>query len=605
MKTLLSIFLAISAFFSGLTEALQPKYYLDSVPALSESFVLSREPSAVWGSSGEPAAHADVDYDAMEYVHYDKETFTAMTDALRDAVWDGDIDRVCDLSEELYAEYAYADTLYTLSYLHHNADIYDSYWTREYTYMNTLVNDLSEELYRAFSYALSAPCGEVFSQFLGEIATAYYSSGDFPLDDEDEDDDDDYEERILALEDEYYALADTADTLVYGGMTLEQFYADGGELDYDTYMNMYYGFQQKLCEVFSPTYIELVELRNRQAREAGYENYIDYAYELIYYRAYTPDEAQAFCDAVKPLAREFYENIYCSDLAYEAGDFLPCDSGEELVAALGQYLPQIDAALAEPWEYLSSHGLYDLQNISAGRFNGGYTITLPSYNSAFIYDTLDGSSYDFITLTHEFGHFCNDYYNPLPNIILWVDDLELSEIHSNGLQALFTAFYDEIYGGDSYAAEYICLESLMHGIVTGCLYDEFQRQIYAGNQPLTSEELNRVFTALCEEYGMYAIYDEPLSWDASWVYVSHNFEMPFYYISYAASGFAALQIWDLAQADFAAAADVYMDVLRHGAYAQTYFEVLEECGLTPFTEEGAVETVCRPAYRRLEALAYD
>lgn len=604
MKTLLSIFLAISTFFSNLTGTLTSETYLDSVPAMSDSYTLPREPSAVWNSSGEPIAHADVDYADMEYVHYEKETFTVLTDALRDAAWEGDIDRMCFLSEALYCEYSYVDTLYVLSSLRHNADIYNGYWAKEYTYMSALISDVSEDLYNAVSYALSTSCGAELSDFLGEIATAYYSAGESHFD-EDRDEAEDYDERILELEDEYYALSDTVDTLVYGGMTLEQFYAGGGELDYDTYMDMYYGFQQKLYEVFSPTYIELINLRNQQAQAAGYDSYTDYAYELIYYRAYTPEDAQAFCDAVKPLAREFYENIYYSDFAYDAADFFPSSGGEELMAALGQYLPQIDAALAEPWEYLSSHGLYDLQNASTGRFDGGYTVTLPSYNSAFIYNTQDGSSYDFITLTHEFGHFCNFYYNPLPNMILWVDDLDLSEIHSNGLQALFTAFYDVIYGEESCKAEYTCLDSLVQNVITGCLYDEFQRRVYDSAEPLTAEELNRVFTALCGEYGMYGIYDEPLSWDASWVYISHNFRSPLYYISYAVSGLAALQIWDLAQTDFAAAADVYMDILRHGAYAQTYFEVLADCGFTSFTAEGAAEAVCRPAFDRLEALAYD
>ena len=598
MKTLFSIFLAIVSFFSSLTGS---PFWRDAplgVPTLSESVEVAIEPSAVWNAVSGSTAHADADYDDMEYVHYEQETFTAMTDALREAAAGGDIDSVCDLADALYAEYVYIDTLYSLSYLHHCADIYDSYWAEEYAHMSLLASDIEEDMYHAFGEALASPCGAAFAAFLGEIAAAYFSAAEPPFDDEDND----YDERILALEDEYYTLADTMGTLVYDGMTYEQFQTDSDWMDYDTYMDMYAGFQRKICEVFAPTYIELIELRNQQARDAGYENYIDYAYELVYYRAYTPEDAQVFCDAVKPLAREFYENIYYSDLAYEADGFLPCQSGDELIEILGQYLPYVDEQLTEPWEYLTSHGLYDLQSAAPGRLSSGYTINLPAYNSAFIYNTQDGSSYDFITVTHEFGHFCNFYYDPLPNIILWADDLELSEIHSNGLQALFTAFYDEIYGENSYAAEYMCLESLLYGVVTGCLYDEFQREIYAADEPLTAEYLNRVFTSLCEQYGMYAIYDEPLPWNASWAYISHNFELPFYYISYAASDFAALQIWDMAQTDFATAAQVYMDILHRGAYAETYFEVLGRCGLSAFTAEGAVEAVCRPACRRLEAL---
>ena len=139
---------------------------------------------------------------------------------------------------------------------------------------------------------------------------------------------------------------------------------------------------------------------------------------------------------------------------------------------------------------------------------------------------------------------------------------------------------------------------MLESIFDGCLYDEFQRRVLEAPADLTPEKLNAIHTELSVEYG---VYDEQ-EWDGTWVYISHNFAQPLYYISYAASAMAALQLWDLAQTDFPAAAETYMSVLRHGSYNMSYSQVLEECGLRLFTEEGAVEAVCRPVLDELYAL---
>ncbi len=78
------------------------------------------------------------------------------------------------------------------------------------------------------------------------------------------------------------------------------------------------------------------------------------------------------------------------------------------------------------------------------------------------------------------------------------------------------------------------------------------------------------------------------------MYIPHTFEQPLYYVSYAVSALASLQIWGLQQADPQKALDTYLDILGHGAYDYQYMELLDLVGLRSFAEEGAALEICRP-----------
>lgn len=59
-------------------------------------------------------------------------------------------------------------------------------------------------------------------------------------------------------------------------------------------------------EKIGALYRELVDLHNEEAQIVGYKDYADYAYEASYGRDFTPDNAAALCEAVKPYARQYF-----------------------------------------------------------------------------------------------------------------------------------------------------------------------------------------------------------------------------------------------------------------------------------------------------------
>ena len=600
----MSLLLIVSSLFTSLfTEDAEPQEQTTQT-FLSEAaeFPTQEHPARIRTRPARDAAdRPDVDYADMKYTHCDPDLFYTDTEELRRLADAGDDDGVVAMYDKLYTEFTRIDAMTVLAMLGHDADIYDEYWIRENAYMSSLWTEVQDELLTACCYVMGTDCRRALSSHVGRSAAQLFRTYEHLP----EDSLDAYD-RELELIDRYYTLYDTIDDIEYSYLgetwTFNKLYGFPGtalyESDPSAYMTIYQGLHETVSQVFAPVYIELVELWTNIARSYGYDSYTDYAYNVIYWRDYSPEDAQRLCDAVKPIARAYYADLYYSDLAYALDEVSPLPEGDGLVALLGEYLPRIDDSLLEPWQYMSDHGLYDIQPAANGRYDGAYTTTMLYYYSPFLYASLEGSCQDLATITHEFGHYCDYYFNPMSNLLVEVDDLDLSEIHSNGLQALFTCFYGDIYKEGADIAEFSNLAFLLENVIDGCFYDEFQRRVLDDPEDLTAERINDIMTGLAMEYGMY---DEPC-WDGTWAYIPHNFEQPLYYFSYAASGFAALQIWDMAQTDFDGAADVYMDVLSSGSHRYTYFEVMENCGLIPFSKEGSAERICQPVLNRLREL---
>ena len=550
-------------------------------------------------------APEELPYAEMEYRHYDPEDFYADAEKLTELADAGDAEGAAAVYDSLYEQIEYLDSMYNLAMIRYYEDFYSSFWSGEYAYTEELWTELADLLATKASYVLTTPVSEAFAAHIGKTAADNYADYE-PMTDEQAA----AERRELELQDEYYALYDTIDDITYTyrgeDWTIGSLYGRRGDnlydRDYDGYVEVYYGLQHAMVETFSPIYIELVQMWTGEARDAGYVNYADYAYDVLYGRQYSGEEAQAFCDAVKPFARTYIDELYYSPLYDEALEAEMDTDAESLLSILEEHLARIDPLLEEPMHELRERGLYSIREEESGRYAGSWCTVMNWYDAPFIFITGTGSCFDLITLTHEYGHFCDFSMNPVPDVINSVGDLDLQEIHSNGLQALFTTFYDEIFGRDAEAAAFANISDLLDNVVEGCLYDEFQRRVMEQPEDLTAEQLNSLYVEICADYGFYGPDDLP-DWDAGWVYVSHQFDAPVYYISYAASAFAALQLWVMAQDDLDAACQAYMQVLSAGAYGgEGYAEILHRSGLLAFSDEGAVEQVLGAVLCRLSEM---
>jgi hypothetical protein len=546
--------------------------------------------------------HSDVNWADMAYTHYNSDEFYGKVDELTDAADSGSLNKVLKLYDWLYQEFTVIDTLDTVAYLHYSANVSDSYWSDESVFCDTLRSEAENALCVACQHVLESSCGSGFSNHIGTQAAKYFTDYRQVSDLEDE-----LTQQETGLINQYYKLMDGADSVTYtydgepwdmdkwNGTDGDQLY----DKDYNAYVEVYYGILKKVNAEVGPIYVQLVQIRDKIAKLEGYDSYTDYAYDKLYCRDYTAADAQTLCEAVKKNVSPAYygDDIYNSDLWYDYEDVGTDLDSQKLLSLLGQYAPDIDGSVYDAWQYMTQHGLYDIGS-GDGRMGNCYTTTLSQYNAPFIYIYTYGDCYDLGDMTHEFGHYVDAYLNPVPNILTAEGNFDLFEIHSNGLEMLYLNYYKNIFGDGADAAEFITLAEQLSGVIDGCVFDEFQRRVYE-NPDMTLDEINKLYCDICAEYGEY----EPYDVDYSWMYVSHNFENPLYYISYAVSSLAALQIWDKAQTDQNAAVATWKDVVSHGAYNEGYLAVLSDCGLRLFTEPGAVDDICSPVLKRLRALS--
>ena len=485
--------------------------------------------------------HADVDYADMMWYIYDAAELLDKAARLGETA---DGKEAADLYDWLMAEYAKVYTLDNLAYIDFYAHPGDETLSDACQQLDSVLNEVNDALCTALSDALDGPAGSALRSYIGEDkATALVGY------DEQTDRQREITERVSEL------------TLQYNALIMEY-------LSYD-----------EETEKIGALYRELVDLHNEEAQSAGYKDYADYAYEASYGRDFTPDDAAALCEAVKPYARQYFGSLYYNEATY--ADFsADTDLTErELVGLVTQYMPRVSDDAAKAAAYMEKHGLYFMD--SAERVSDlGFTTTLDQYNAPFIYLALYGDQNDIQSMFHEFGHYYDAYVNPVPDLLLSVGSLDIFEIHSTGMEALSTGWYEDIYGEDADLARIRFLDSALYTVFSGCLFDEFQRAVYA-DPTLTPEQISQTFVTIARSYGLRSFGKE---FSHYWMQVNHNFESPFYYISYAVSMLASLQIYEMAENDWAAAAGFYNDLVSLGAFDYTYCELLDKVGLECFTD---------------------
>lgn len=406
--------------------------------------------------------------------------------------------------------------------------------------------------------------------------------------------------KIQSLQSEYEQAAGEEYYFEYKGKEYsEESFNMAEDLSYGDYIAIYKGIEAQKGAVLGEIYKELVVLHDEEAQDAGYENYAEYAYANVYPRDYKVDDIKKLCDEVRDKCGK-----YCSKASTRYAyveDFDPGYVTQDDTAAFEQLIPivyNMNPELAIPLEHLLKLNLYDMDP-SPTKSERGFTLALSAYADAYIFDSPYESSFDIFTYTHEYGHYI-EAYNNHENMLTAIDNMDTAEIQSQGLEVLVDPYYREIYGeevGDFLEVDNIY--NLMYSVYNACLYTEFE--IYVYEHPDESvEEWAIEFGRLCEKYELGLDYDktEP---DYGWINVAHFFSQPCYYISYATSALAALDLYSVALEDEETAITKYMQIVTLSS-EWLFREVLDYVGLPDVFEEGVPREIFASAYERIEEL---
>lgn len=334
-------------------------------------------------------------------------------------------------------------------------------------------------------------------------------------------------------------------------------------------------------------YLQLADLRREEAKRAGYDSFADYAYDSLYARDYTPRDMQRLSKVVKERIVPLYLQLELASMRYRSkwGAGVPSDT--EILDAIEEHLPHISPELSEAMTYLREHELYCIGDDDE-MLDMGFTVNLPTYRSAFLFNKVSSPLSAYESTVHEFGHFNAAYHDPTPSLYLY-SALDVSEVQSQALELLFLPCLQDILAGDDAEqrtlVELLVLSEILTSVVDGFLYNEFEQTVYE-TENMTVSDLHALETRLNHEYGL----DELYGTDVFWPYISHLFEQPFYYISYAASALPALDIWQMALTDRDAAVDAYLRVSAAGT-EEWFLDVLEDCGLHDVTEKRTITRI--------------
>lgn len=511
------------------------------------------------GAGGGSAAHTSVrgDVTVPTYTPYDPSEFNTLCDELLELSSGQDAQAVIDHYDRIYAELEHIEDLGTAAYHAHGAHIADESRSQQLEDHDAMADECFVAAQEAIAAACKGPCADALKAHVGEDVfeglASYKPVGDRELS---------LATRETELVNDYYAALEKAD--------------DGDRTD------------AEINAVVGPIFLELVDVRTEIAKLYGYDSYADYADQELYWRDYEARDLEKLYSAVKEISPRYFDLYYNSDAAsalYMDEYPMSCDEILEHAAA---HADEVDPLVAEALSFLRANHLYDIDG-SRSRMAGGFTDLFLADRIPFIYIDLDGQT-DFQTLTHELGHFIDFYQTPTPNFLAYGfgGNNDLSEIQSNGLQALYMHFYDDVFNEEmARDARDATLMELLGGVVDGCIFDEFQREVYR-HPNMTLDEVNQLYRAIAAEYGDLATGPH----DYWWQYISHTFESPLYYVSYATSGLVALQIWDQSQTDFDAACDTWRSFIDAGTYDKGYLELLDELGLADFRDRSAVVGLC-------------
>ena len=527
--------------------------------------------------------HADLDYADMEIVWVDEEAVAEYLDEFEQDIKSGTDEDVIAGYDKIFALIDYADTMYQLNEIRYNKNIYNDEYADLSADMLEYKTDLADRAYALYRDALNSSHADALKAHINDEDLV-----DSLLEYEELTD----EQRELISE--YDDLTREYDRLVMGDIHVM---IDGEDWSFekinsDPYMG-YEEYMEKMSVLYehynagiAPIYIKIVKNLNRRAEIEGYDNFADYAYENIYNRDYTTEDIRGVYDDVREYIVPLHDEFEANDIYNYKLEKMSL-SGEERLARVAPVIEKIHPDLMEAWNYMIDHGLYDL-DASPSKMDVGYTVPLFVYGSAFIYDRPYENWKDIETVVHEFGHY-NEAYHADMHEVTYIHNVDVGEIHSQALELLCLDYADELYGqGCAEAVRNKILCDMTESVIDGCVFDEFQYRAFTYEGELTVDELNNMYMEICNSYGYGFEEGDPNVY--AWVGISHTFESPMYYISYATSALAALDLFAMSVDNRQAAIDCYMHLTTyHGV--EGFRETLDDVGLPDIFEDGVIEDI--------------
>jgi len=505
-------------------------------------------------------------FDDMPYERPDASAFRAQAERVMQALQNGGgYRRVLAMLDELFALYFSADTMSAIADIQSCRDVTDAYWAGEYAACLSALTEIGDVLEDVYLACASSPYKDRLErEYFGPDFTAEYGE--------------DAEEKmsegyVRLLEQENELLVEYRDilsqpTVMVNGNEVpvsDILYDVWGNRDYNNLLNAYY---KKYNPILGDVFIRLMQVRKAQARELGYDSYAEMMYDIGFDRDYSVEEGQAFIESVKSRLLPVYRQRMNQDRYADLMEGIILE--EQLYGTLEIVADSLGGEVQKAYEFMRRNELSDL-SMSDVKANMSYTTYLSDYEAPFLFVNPYGDRTDIITVTHEFGHYAEEYISNCA-----YRSMDVSEVFSQAMQFLSLRPMTAMLGGEGGSTlRLLNLYDILDTFLWETLYAEFELRAYQMENP-SVEALNDLMWTLYKEYGLDGIYDRESVID--WVDITHLFEQPFYVISYPVSACCALEIYE-------------RDMQTGGAGLESYLRLAEteEIGIVAATAAAGLQ----------------
>jgi oligoendopeptidase F len=325
----------------------------------------------------------------------------------------------------------------------------------------------------------------------------------------------------------------------------------------------------------------LLALREKIARNAGFPNYLEYAFKMRGRFDYTAEDCRKFHDAIEseviPAVRKLQarrrsrlgvDSLRPWDLSVDPASqspLRPFENVDEMVTRTQAIFDQLDNSLAGEFRLMREKRLLDLEN-RKGKAPGGYQSTLSESRLPFIFMNAVGMQRDVETILHEAGHAFHALAAREDDLYAYRGaPIEFCEVASMSMELLGNEFLEKFYSADdANRARRKHLEGIIEIFPWIATVDAFQHWIYS-HPGHTRAERQQAWVDLMKRFGGDVDWSGHESVRANlWHRQLHIFLHPFYYVEYGIAQLGALQVWVNSKSDKAGALKAYQRGLALG-----------------------------------------
>lgn len=498
------------------------------------------------------------------------------------------------------------ETMMTIAQIRHDIDTKDEFYDKEQAYYDE-ISPLIHNMQVSYAKQMfESPYKSYLEEKIGKVA---FKNIEISLKA--------FDEKIIQLMQEENTLTTAYDKLIasaaidWEGETLNlsllRKYLTAQDRNirkkaYDKYCNFFETNAKELDDIYD----KLVENRTKQARELGYDNYLQLGYYRMNRNCYGKEMVENFRSQIKeyfvPFVQKLHERrrerLGLDRLSYidEAVFFLngnpePVGTPEEIMKNGQIMYEQLSSETKEFFDFMTENQLFDVLGRKTKKA-GGYMTYLPLYKAPFIFANFNGTSGDIDVITHECGHAFQGYLSGKDPIKEHADiTMETAEIHSMSMEFFTEPWMEKFFGERTKDYLSMHLEEAAAFIPYGCMVDEFQHIVYE-NPEMTSDQRHKAWSELEKVYRPHMDYTGSPYFEKGgfWQKQLHIYDYPLYYIDYCIAQTCAFQYKVWMDDNFKEAWTSYLRLCNLSA-SDFFTNMVKEVGLRSPFEDGCVEEI--------------